>query len=293
MEAAAPQQAEKPSENLGFFRYARNFTTGLIKDSKFWSRFNAIPNGVIFIAQGVAGAIFLVAAAPLIPQVLGIAGCAALAGIGLYGIGYGFPRAWQSMEALCTRSFPTFNPLKKIREPVQAFARKISQTPLAKKVLNSRLAGLRPQLKTERQQDMFLAALTLEGASAAAVTCAVLIAPHVMALPAITIAGGIVMAGAFWTIGTCVFDVYCAGKTLFQAYRAGKQEKKMKAQASKPAASAPPRQEAKAKPVAAPATAAFNKNSGSTQAPPSTHMPPMFGQQFPSRRGSPPLRGRP
>lgn len=274
MEAAAQQQAEKPQENLGFFRYARNFIKGLLKDSKFWSRFNAIPNGVIFIAQGVAGAIFLVAAAPVIAQVPGIAACAALAGIGLYGIGYGLPRAWQSMEALCTRTFPTFNPLKKIREPVQAFARKIAQTPVARKVLKNPLARFTPKLKTEREQDMFLAALTLEGASAAGIACAVAIAPHVMALPAITIAGGALMAGAFWTIGTCAFDVYCSGKTLFQAWRERRQEKKMKTQASKPAAAAPPPVEAKAAPLANTTAGAFNKTADGTPSSRIIQLPP-------------------
>lgn len=253
---------EKPQENLGFFRYARNFTTGLLKDSKFWSRFNAIPNGIIFIAQGVGGAIFLAASAPLIAQVAGFAACGALAGIGLYGIGYGFPRAWQSMEALCARTFPSFNPPKKVRAPVQAVAQKIAQKPFMQKILRSRLMRLKPHLKTEHQQDIFLAALTLEGASAAAVACSVAIAPHVLALPAITIAGGALMAGAFWTIGTCVFDVYCSGKTLFQAYRQHRHERKLKANAPKPAPALQP-QAPKALP--APATTAFNGPANKSQ----------------------------
>ena len=269
MESVAPQRADVPQAGLGFFRYARNFTTGLLKDSRFWSRFNAIPNGIIFIAQGVGGAIFLAASAPLIAQVAGFAACAALAGIGLFGIGYGFPRAWQSMEALCARTFPKFNPPKKAREPMQAFARKIARLPFAQKILKSPLLRFRPRLKTEQQQDMFLAALTLEGASAAAVACSIAIAPHVLALPAITIAGGALMAGALWTISTCLFDIYSSGKTLIQAYRHHRQEKKLKDKAKTPTPSpapAPVPQEARSGLQAPPMTPPFN--NASANAPP-------------------------
>ncbi len=273
MEAAA--QTQKPEENLGFFRYAVNFTKGLIKDNKFWSRFNAIPNGVIFIAQGVGAGVFLVAGAPLIAQVAGFAGCAALCGIGLYGIGYGFPRAWQSMEGLCARTFPKFNPPKAVREPVAALANKIAQKPWAKKFLKNPVMRFWPQLKTEQQQDIFLAALTLEGASAAGVACAVAIAPHIMALPAVTIAGGFLIAGACWTIATCAFDVYSCAKTLVQAFAKHRQEKKAKkAPAPKQSAPAPQPQEPQSKPLPAPVAAAFNKKADGAEAPQPPAPPP-------------------
>lgn len=248
------QQQEHNVKAQGVFGYVRSFVTGLLKDSKFWSRFNAVPNGGLFIAQGVIGALFLVSsAAPAGVVAAGLAGCAILAGIGLYGIGYGLPRAWQSMEALCKRTFPKLNPLRKARKPIQAFVAKIARTRAAQKILKSPLARIWPKLKTEAQQDIFLAALTLEGASAAAVGCTIAVAPHILALPAITVGGAAIIGWGAWTITACMFDIYNAGKTLAHSARAWWQERKDKKKDKKqPAAKLAPVAPAQ-KPAAEPA----------------------------------------
>ena len=134
MEPAVTAPARK-----NIFQYAGAFTLGLIKDNKFWSRFNAMPNGAAFVAQGVAGIACLLASAPLAAQIFGIIGCGALMTIGLYGIAYGFPKAWKSMEELCVRTFPKLNPLKKVREPVERIAHRISEKPLPQKIIKSQL----------------------------------------------------------------------------------------------------------------------------------------------------------
>jgi hypothetical protein len=287
--ATAAQPLEKPKENLGFFNYAVNFTKGLIMDNKFWSRFNAIPNGVIFIAQGVGGAILLVSSAPVAAQVVGLAGCAVLAGVGLYGIGYGFPRAWQSMEALCARTFPKFNPPKAVREPAQKLMQKFVRTKLAQKIANSPLMRFKPHLKTERQQDVFLAGLTIEGATASGAAVAWAIAPHVMALPAITLAGGLAMAGAVWVITTCVFDVYSSAKTVYSACRDWYKERKAKKQATKDVTPAPQPQPQPApapQPLPAAMTPAFNKQAEA--APPAAPTTPVIPpKNLPPKPASP------
>ncbi|MBI1215856.1 MAG: hypothetical protein GC185_08570 [Alphaproteobacteria bacterium] len=239
---AETQQAEKTERLPGFFGYTRKFASGLLKDSKFWSRFNAIPNGGLFIAQGVVGGFFLLASsAPVGVVAAGLVGCAMLTTVGLYGIGYGLPRAWQSMESLCKRTFPKFNPLRAIRKSLLSFQRKAGRTKLGKKIANSPVMRHWPHLKHEHQQDIFLAALTLEGATVAGTAWAFVVAPHVMALPAVTVGGAALMGWGAWTISACLFDIYNAGKTLVQSANKWWKDRKLAKSGQKPQAAPAPK----------------------------------------------------
>ncbi|MDE2336379.1 MAG: hypothetical protein KGL10_03620, partial [Alphaproteobacteria bacterium] len=198
---------------------------------------------------------FFLLSAPISAQVAGFTGCAVLAGIGLTAIGFGFPGAWDRLEHLCTETFPKFNPLRRIREPFRARLKKNAAP------RKSFIGRMKPRL-SEHHKDVFLCGVTLEGAAVGAVGwSALVIVPTVTALPAITIGGGILLAWSTWCVGTCVFDIYNSAKTLHDAYRthrSNKKEAKAKAKAVTPPA--PPAQEAKAKPLPA-ATAAFNGNA--------------------------------
>ncbi len=137
----ARDKARDSVQNTKAFRwlegtYPYKFTIGLKNENLFWSRFNGAVNGAILVAEaclfGAAwgGLHFLpkqipqmlsfahvapIAALPLLPHIAVIAGFCALTAVGACAIGYGLASAWKSMEGLCERIFPKFNPLRKIR----------------------------------------------------------------------------------------------------------------------------------------------------------------------------------
>jgi hypothetical protein len=248
-----------PRSKGNIFQYAWDFTKNLMADNKFWSRFNGIPNGAIFVLQG-AGIALALSASTVALQALSIAGGLALTGVGVFAIGYGFTKSWMSLEGICERSFPKFNPMRKLRTGLQ----KLLQKPLPKKIL-----GILPFKKrrgmSERKQDVFLSAVTLEGASAAAVYFALHTAKHI-AKTAMTV-GKIFtpgMIGAAYLIGTCTFDVFCCARTLLQTFKSHRKEKKERKQLG--TTTAPPVQEAKSETVFAEATAAFNNEAAPDKA---------------------------
>jgi hypothetical protein len=244
-----------PRKRGSIFHYAWDFTRHMLGDNNFTTRLNAITNGAEFVAQAVGGTLFFLSAS-LFLMPLGIAGCAAFAGIGLAGVAYGFPKAWQSMEGICARSFPKFNPPKRARLFLQ---KKFGSNPLVKKIVNSRFfkGGLSP-----RKQDLFLAALTIEGAAAAMVFCGIGFAGFIAALPVITPIAFLTvpMAITAFVLLTGPYDIFCGLKTVAQTYKSYRKEKKAKkAQAAAPAgAVAPPAQETTPAPAFTNATSAFN-----------------------------------
>jgi hypothetical protein len=154
--------------------YPWKFAVGLAKDNKFFSRFNGITNGAIHITEAAAlfhyaghisklpllAHLAIVPALPLLAHGAAIALAGVLAGVGLCAIGYGFVNSWKSLEDLCARTFPKFNPMRKFRLRLQNIVKadSIAQKPLAQKFLKSRLGrGL-----TQNQQDVFLALVTTQ-----------------------------------------------------------------------------------------------------------------------------------
>lgn len=332
-EQEIPQQPDKPEKKPGVFGKARNkvrgrwyrtkfmrwlmptypykFAIGLKHDNFFWSRFNGAFNGATLIGEAWLGLHFIrkhhkhlrrifklthlaaLPAAPLLGHILGIAGCCALAVTGLCAVGFGSVKAWKSMEGLCSRVFPKFNPPRKARIRAQKIlkgisaippvrivgngigkiAGKVAEKPLVQKLLKSRLGRLL-RGPTQNQQDVFLAAVTIEGSAAWMIGLPAAIIANVAALPAIATVGGIVaLAGvaavALYEVVDCALSITSSTKTLLHIHRARKNAKKSAAEAP---VTAPPMQEADAGPVFASTTAVFNQAVG-TGAPVETKAP--------------------
>ncbi len=286
MEATViPQQANdnRPQEGLSSFRYGWNFAKALVKDNKFWSRSGATLTGMNLLAQGAIGGFFLLSA-PLTAQILGFAGCAVLAGLGIAAISFGFPGAWQRLENLCEQTFPKFNPLKRIRTSLSRARRKDdvrhAALPPARKGLIGRMkSGLQ-----EHHVDMFLSGVTLEGASVATVVWGYFLMPTVLSLPALTIAGGIGLTVGVWNISLGLFDIFNSTKTMMQAigtHRQGRKKAKAANKAAKATApSVPPPQPEKATSLPA-ATTAFNDNAAPDK---QETTPPAVKPPTPARR---------
>ena len=284
--------------------YPYKFTIGMKNDSFFWSRINGAFNGATLIGvAGVFGAAwgglhFLpkvfqllsfvhvapIAALPLLPHIAVLAGCAALVGVGACALGYGIPKAWKSIEELCARTFPRFNPLRKFRlrtrkivkgisaiPPVQKLgngagkvANKVVQRPLAQKLVKSRL-GRVMRGPTQNQQDGFLSMVTIGGSLAWGIGLPAAIAIHVAALPAIATVGGLaalaVAVGiAAWEIYDCTVSITSSIKTLRHISRA---HKNAATSSAEPVVTASPAQAAGDGPVVAANTApAFNQAAG-------------------------------
>ncbi|MBU6474632.1 MAG: hypothetical protein KGQ70_01590 [Alphaproteobacteria bacterium] len=222
-------------------------------DNKFWSRFNAMPNGAKLMAQAVVGGFFLLSA-PVAVQVFGYAGCGLLGAAGLCAIAYGMPGAWQRMQNHFMQSFPHSNPLRRFKRPFRARSRKARAKPAAMQKPAIRL------MPHEKHLDIFLSGVTLEGSVAGIVTWPVLAVPVILALPTLTVVGGLLLAGVAVGMASSIFGIFCSAETLWQACRKKPREQVQSASAARPCP--PPRENAPELPPAA--TAAFNDGAART-----------------------------
>ncbi len=251
MESTVQQSENRPEEGRSPFHYSKNFAKVMLKDNKFWSRFGAIPNGVKLVVQAAIGAGLLLTA-PFAVQIFGFAGCCILGAAGLCAIGYGFPGAWQRLEENFAQTFPRFNPLRRIGQPIRARLKKKPQPQQQEDTQKKRRRGLR--LK-ESHMDIFLSGVTLEGSVFGIVVWPLLAVPVVLALPTLTVAGGLLLAGAAVQTASSIFGVVCSVRTLSQTARKNKGAKK-----GKETKAAPPQVE-KAGALPAAATDAFNSKA--------------------------------
>lgn len=248
-----------PRKHGNPFQYSWDFLRNTVADNKFQTRINAVTNGGKIIAQTVAASLFFVSASPVIMP-FGLAACALFAGVSLGGIGLGAPKAWMSLEGIFERTFPKLNPLKHVRlfmkEKIapRPFVQKIAKHPFFKK---HRLSP--------RQQDTFLAGITIGGALTAMIFCGLGLASFVAAAPVITAASFLRVSMAFtvFVLATGPFDVFCGAKTLLQTFRSSQKEKREQRRARRAGkraatAVAPPAQGPKAAPAFPGATKAFN-----------------------------------
>ena len=232
------------SRPVKFAKHAWNFTKALIKDHNFWVRFAGCWYGGVVITEAAVGVLYF-HALPLAAAVAGIGACAALTGIGAYGLYSGFKGSWKSLEDICSNVFQSFNPLKnlrlrtanvahkldrgrraKIKNKItgSALYKKIIKTSLMQKALRSRAGKLRHGL-SQLQQDIFLAGLTIQGAIFAISASVAETFQHVSALPSIspgsflTFTMGSILVGAGYIAGTSAFDLYCSARSLTDAFR--------------------------------------------------------------------------
>ncbi len=284
-----PETEIPPKPLTGRFhhiKYTGRFIKNLVGANKFFTQFNAVQNGGIFIGQalltsGIAS--FLHFLPPLLgflsflPPVLGIAAGVAFAAIGLCAIRYGLPKAWKTMEEICAQTFPKFNPLKKIREPLQRFKNNVAQTPLGKKIFRNH-GKPKKHLLSQRKQELFLTGITLEG-TLITTAAVILTAVAVISAPAIPIAAaaGAAAVAVGWTAMNMMDIVWCK-KTVTQVYRDYKKEKKLNAKA---ATSTPPQQEATTGLRTTNATSVFNEEAEQAKSRYSTAAPILRRQTVP------------
>jgi len=289
-----PQRSDQPPTEQKYyghnvFKGAWHFGRNLLHHD-FSTRMGGVSNGLILVTEAFGGALSL--SLPLLLTPLGGFAYCALAGAGLYGINYGLRGVWNSAESAWDKTFPGFNPLKKIRLRAENIVHAISQKPfmqklhakrkrlaekiaqnpffikmarrpLAQKFLNSRVANCRHGL-TQAQRDVFLAGIAIQGTLATLAFSAFIFA-HVAAAPitAGSLLSGTVLFATYQAI-TSPIGLYCYTKTLMRIARNRKNAKKSKE--GKPAAestlAAPPSLETNTPPVLAGTSAAFNREAG-------------------------------
>ncbi len=295
-----PEQAKE--KKAGAFRRGWAFTRALAAEKDLWARLRGARKGALLVAQGVTGIILLLSL-PLVFQPVGIAACCMLVGAGLYGVRYGIARAWDSLENFLDKVLHGHNPMKKIRAATQSLAKKIASRPLIKKLqarkerliekvaqsprfkkmaekpfmkklLNSRLAGYAKKGLDQKQQDNFLAALTVQGSLVAIAVCSIGLATHAAVIPvAAFVGGGVTVAAiaAACIVGTNALALYRGIKSLRSSYQENKRAKKAlkKESTAEPSLSAAPQPMAKEKPTTANSAPVFNKQAD-RKAPPRT-----------------------
>jgi hypothetical protein len=104
---------------------------------------------------------------------------------------------------------------------------KIAATPPAQKFLNSRLGKLRHGL-SQKHHDLFMSAMTLEGASFATIAGLAIVASQVTALPALTIGAllsATILVPAWWGLGASI-DIYRSTSVLIRTLRHWNDDKK-------------------------------------------------------------------
>lgn len=137
------------------------FFKAFMNDSDLWVRGSALSSGVVVAGEAVGGAYLLATAAPAALAVVGIPACAALLGVGIFGIYNGAIGTGQRLRNLIADKFfdgrgrreekPFTGLFAKLRE------RPFFQKPFMKKLFKSRFG------KTQRQKDMVMSALTVKG----------------------------------------------------------------------------------------------------------------------------------
>ena len=287
------KMVESPPARKFLNSHISNFIKNIMSDNSFWTRLTGARKGGILIAQAVTGLLVLLSA-PLYIQPLGIAACCALMGAGLYGVRYGLVRAWDSLEKICARTFYTFNPMRTVRVRAQNVAKKISENPLmqkihnrtekltdkvaqnprfikfaekplVQKILNSRIMVLSKRGLTQKQQDVFLAGLTVQGSLAAITLCAVELTVHAAAVAAFA-GGGFLALGAVaavYVVGTNALNIFRSAIVLKKSYRARKNaNKSIVVESSPEPMAATPLLEIRAKSASANTSPVFNKEAG-------------------------------
>ncbi len=125
---------------------------------------------------------------------------------------------------------------------VKAFLGKAARHPLAKKIAMTpparKIAKIRQGL-SQKHSDLFMAALTLEGASFAAIAGVAIVGAQLTALPALTIGAFLsatILIPAWWGLGATV-DIYRSTSVLLRTIRHWKDDKTGKPRVeNKPAA---------------------------------------------------------
>lgn len=180
-------------------------------------------SGVLAL-QGVLGLGYLLTL-PLIAQPLVALFCLAAVGLGLSGLRYGLARGWRYLEKFCDSHLPV-NPFKRVRVQAQniwakvissrpvkslrngldtlkdslsrtAFIQKLARSRLVKKILNNRhVRSFMRNGTSEKQQELLLAGLTVQGSLTTIGLTAYSILHGAAALPFLATGGGLIAAGA-------------------------------------------------------------------------------------------------
>jgi hypothetical protein len=264
----------------------------IIKSPDFWVRLDAVGTGV---AVGVeAGLLVVGSMLPAVPFLLGALGVAAAIGLGgcaLYSLYVGATGTWDFLKNAHHDVYHGDKPRQaKPAKPettlidrlahhprVYPFAKKIAETNVGKKILNS---GVGKKLRyglTQGQRDIFMVSLNTKGSLFVGGGAMTFIVMHIMALPVITFSGVVTTATAIASFyaAKSMFDISCSTRVLIKHIRQKRAEKKAAKEAAKNPSVAPVLVPAPQPAMPVPIiTPAFEKAVAPAQVPPPALPPP-------------------
>jgi hypothetical protein len=281
----------------------KDFIKKIIKSADFWVRVDAISTGFSVGAESVL--IGIGATLPAVPFMLGALGMMAAVALGscaAYSLYVGATGTWDFLKDAHRETFHPDKPRPEKPEKANAtpaerlahhpkiypIAKKLADTKLGKKFVNS---GVGKRLRyglSQAERDMFMVSLNTKGSLFVGIAAVTYIVMHTMALPVLTIGAAVtapVVIAGLWACKS-TFDITCSTKVLIKNIREKRRKKKEAKQAEQKPAPVPAPTPAPAAPVPV-AAPAFEKAAApeekKTETPPVT--PPVAPSPPPPATG--------
>jgi hypothetical protein len=265
----------------------KDFIKKIVKSADFWVRVDAISTGFSVGLESVL--LGIGATLPAVPFMVGALGMLAAVGLGscaAYSLYIGATGTWDFVKEKFHETFRAGKPVsvkpdKRESTPVDRLAhhkriyplaKKIAETKLGKKLVNSRLGKMLRYGLTQPQRDLFMVSLNTKGSLFVGVAAVTYIVMHTLALPVLTLGAAVTAPVAIAALWACksTFDITCSTKVLIKNIRERRRKKKeaKQAQGQQPAP-VPAPSPAPAVPVPA-AAPAFEKAAAPADAKPET-----------------------
>jgi hypothetical protein len=234
----------------------KDFIKKIVKNPDFWVRFDAISTGVsVSVESGLLVAGAFLPAVPFLLGALALAGASVLGTCALYSLFIGVKGTLEVLKDTWHDTFrpgkpkplksdkPKSTPIDRIAHHrlVYPWAKKIAQTKLGKRLVNSNIGQKLRYGLTQQQRDIFMCSLNTKGSLFTGGAAMTYIVMHMLSLPALTL-GGIATVPVFIAslyAGKSAFDITQSSRVLFKHIRNWRAERKKKKGAAKTPAPVP------------------------------------------------------
>lgn len=187
----------------------KNFAKELFADHGFWVEALAVKGGAsAILAAGIVTASYLIAM-PFLAAATGIAACMGLVALGVYGIGAGSVKAWESLKdvyARATGKAPKERVYVERKDLLQRLhdskaVKKILHHPLSRKFFESRAWQLTEKF-SQKREDSILGGIAVGGAALTLTLGAIALTSQLLVLP--VVAAGTLLTFATVTAATSI-----------------------------------------------------------------------------------------
>jgi len=187
----------------------KNFAKELFADHGFWVEALAVKGGAsAILAAGIVTASYLIAM-PFLAAATGIAACTGLVALGVYGIGAGSMKAWESLKAIYARATgkaPKEHVYVERKDLLQRLrdskpVKKILHHPLSRKFFESRAWQITEKF-SQKREDSILGGIAVGGAALTLTLGAIALTSQLLVLP--VVAAGTLLTFATVTAATSI-----------------------------------------------------------------------------------------